>query len=157
MVALPRSARLVLVASPGRRLVELARLAEALDARPDSAWVSIRTPESESVLAGRSVAWLPAGPGAARCGPVVARLLTDPDLTALVGTGGAVAVPAVLAALTAGREAHFVETSDRTRGPSAAGRLVAAHPRTRLWTHHLGPGWGPRWHRDIRMDGVRAD
>ena len=51
--------KLLLAASTGGHLAQLVRLAPGLGATDDSLWVTFRTPQSESLLKGRNVLYVP--------------------------------------------------------------------------------------------------
>ncbi len=139
----------LLVASTGGHLAQLVRLAPTLPAGDDSLWVTFRTPQSESLLKGRRVVYVPyVRPrdwrGALGVGRVVARILRQERFDIAVSTGAAPAVTSLPLAKLRGVETTYIESVSRVKGPSLSGRMVAALGAAKLFTQH--PGWAKgRW------------
>lgn len=141
--------RLVLAASTGGHLAQLVRLAPGLGAREDSLWITFRTPQSESLLAGRDVLHVPyirprdAGSALRAFRQILPRLRAG-GYDAAVSTGAALAVAALPAARLAGVPCLYVESVSRVDGPSVSGRILAALRFAELRTQH--PSWATgRW------------
>lgn len=140
----------MLVASVGGHLRELVSLVErfAADAEPRT-WVTWRNPQSESLLAGETVEWVP--PVHPRqVGAVLAvsvrmhRLLELHRPDRVVTTGSAIALTVGPAAARRGIPVHFIDSVTRTTGPSVTGRLLQRLHGVRLYTQHAS--WAaPPW------------
>ena len=150
--SIPAAGRLVLAASTGGHLAQLARMAPSLGADEDSLWITFESPQSRSLLADRDVLYVPyVSPRDVR-GVFGARKLIDEHLSAfasrydgVVSTGAAVALSAFTARSTRKLPHLYVESVSRTRGPSLTGRIVAAAHLASLRTQHKG--WETsRWH-----------
>lgn len=143
------SRKLALVASTGGHLVELYRLLPTLGAADDSLWITFRTPQSESLLAGRRVEYVPyVRPrdvaGVARTMIDARRLLRAESFDGVVSTGAAVALSVLPLSAAAGIPTQYIESVCRTEGPSATGRLLARIPSIDVRTQN--PGWADtRW------------
>lgn len=141
----------LLVASTGGHLSELLRLTDGLAADPDSLWVTFRTPQSETMLAGRRVHYLPyIGPrdltGTLRAMPQVGALLARERFDLAVSTGAAIAVGALPLAAASGVPSTYIESVCRLAGPSMTGRILEHVPRVAVRTQNSG--WaGGRWAR----------
>lgn len=141
--------KLLLAASTGGHLSQLVRLAPGLGASDDSLWVTFRTPQSESMLRGRRVLFVPyvkprdVG-AAARAFAIVRGALRRERFDGAVSTGAGLAVAALHAARFAGIQPLYIESVSRVQGPSLSGRILAATRMTEMRTQH--PHWsGGRW------------
>lgn len=141
--------RLVLAASTGGHLAQLVRLAPGLGASDDSLWITFRTAQSESLLAGRHVLYVDyIRPRDLRSVCVAFRRilprLRAERFDAAVSTGAALALAALPAARAAGVPTLYVESVSRMTGPSMSGRLIAALRVAETRTQH--PSWANgRW------------
>lgn len=141
--------RLVLAASTGGHLAQLARLAPTLGAAEDSLWITFRTAQSESLLTGRNVLHVPyiRPRDALSIGKAFRQILPrlrSGDYEAAVSTGSALALAALPAARLAGVPTLYIESVSRTDGPSVSGRIVAALKLAETRTQH--PSWADgRW------------
>lgn len=146
----PTGGKALLVASTGGHLSELLRLTPTFEPDPDSLWVTFRTPQSEKLLEGRRVHYLPyIGPrdlrGTLRAVPQVHELVRREHFDLAVSTGAAIAVGALPVTAAAGVPSTYIESVCRLAGPSVTGRILARVPRVALRTQHAG--WaGGRWH-----------
>ncbi|WP_432493795.1 glycosyltransferase [Kineococcus auxinigenes] len=152
---LPRRSKLLLVSSIGGHLTELLLVSKILEANADSRWVTAENDQSTSLLADRPVTYLPyVAPRDWRTAlsvlPEFHRLLREEHYDAVVSTGAAVAVPAMLAARSLGVPAHYVESVSRFRGTSMTGRLVSGIPGVGLYTQHPERAQG-RWRHDVSI------
>lgn len=150
----------LLVATTGGHLEQLRRLAPLLDLGAHE-WVTHRTDQAASGLAGATVHYVPyAGPRDFRAAgsvlPLAMRLLRTGRYRAVVTTGAAVAMPFVLAARSLRIPCHYIESATRTIGPSLTGSMMRRVPGVRLYTQH--PGWSDRrWlYRGSIFDGFKA-
>jgi UDP-N-acetylglucosamine transferase subunit ALG13 len=137
------------VASTGGHLAQLVRLSTLMNASADSLWVTFRSPQSESLLAGRRVLFVPyirsrdLG-GVIRTSRIIRRLLATERFDRAISTGAAIAVAALPIAKMHGIPTEYVESVSRVRGPSLSGRIIAATRSARLFSQH--PGWATgRW------------
>ncbi|UZN04114.1 glycosyltransferase [Cellulomonas sp. S1-8] len=139
----------LLVASTGGHLNELLRLTPTFEPGPDSLWVTFRTPQSEMLLEGRRVEYLPyIGPrdlrGTLRAIPQVRDLVRRERFDLAVSTGAAIAVGALPVTAAAGVPSTYIESVCRLAGPSVTGRILSCVPHVALRTQH--ESWaGGRW------------
>lgn len=142
--------RVLLVASPGGHLDELALLVEGLGlAGDDLWWVSSRNEHTESLLAERQVVWVPPVASrqlirAVRGVPAAMRLhrRLRPDL--VLSTGAALAVPHLLAAAAHRTRTMFVDSVTRREQPSLSGKIAQRLPGVTTYTQSATwsrPGW----------------
>jgi UDP-N-acetylglucosamine transferase subunit ALG13 len=139
----------VLVSTTGGHLTQLHKLAGRLPLAGDRLWVTHRGPQSESLLAGEEVAYVPyiderdvrgvlGSLGHAR---EVAR---DRQPTAFVSTGSAIAVGYLGWAALRGIPSHYIDTAARPGAPSRTGRILARWPGVTAYTQYpgrVGCGW----------------
>ncbi|MBZ5739733.1 glycosyltransferase [Nocardioides mangrovi] len=142
--------RTLLVASPGGHLDELMIMVDLLGVDTDDAvWVTGRTAQSESLLEGREVAWVPrVGSGqmarAALGLPAAVRLQHRVRPDRLVSTGALFSTPHLMAARLRGCETWFIDSATRVVAPSSTGRFAQRLTRAELFVQ--GDGWGdPAW------------
>jgi len=141
--------KFLFVASTGGHLSQLLRLSVAMDACPDSLWITFRTPQSESLLEGRRVVYVPYVRsrdilGVLRAARVVRRLLSSERFDRVVSTGAALAVSALPLARLRRIPTLYIESVSRVHGPSLTGRIIAATRAAALRTQHAS--WaGGRW------------
>lgn len=141
--------RLVLAASTGGHLAQLVRLAPGLGASADSLWITFRNPQSESLLEGRNVLYVPyirprdAKSVAGAFRQILPRIRGG-EYAAAVSTGAGVALAALPAARLAGVPSLYIESVSRLEGPSLSGRIIASLRFAEMRTQH--PSWsGGRW------------
>lgn len=137
----------LLVASTGGHLAQLVRLAPTFGVSDDSLWVTFRTPQSESLLRGRRVMYVPyVRPrdwnGALHVRRAVSQILRREEFTLALSTGAAPAVAVLPLAKRHGIETIYVESVSRVEGPSLSGRILAALKAARLYTQH--PSWADK-------------
>lgn len=153
-------APLMLVATPGGHILELAELAKRLPDRP-VVWVTARNAQTESLLAGQQVAYVP--PVRSReLGRALASWPKALDLvrrhrpSMVISTGAALAVPYLLAARTMRVPVHYIESATRRHGTSVTARLISGVPGVRLYHQGLlNPG--RRWtHVGSAVDAYQA-
>ena len=155
--------RLLLVASTGGHLSQLVRLAPDFRPSDDSLWVTFKSPQSESLLAGKNVHYVPyIRPrdyrGVRRGFTAVNRLLQREQFDGAVSTGSALALGALPAARLHGVPCLYIESISRINGPSVTGRLLAASRMVSLRTQH--PQWATaRWrpHASVLATFERVD
>jgi UDP-N-acetylglucosamine--N-acetylmuramyl-(pentapeptide) pyrophosphoryl-undecaprenol N-acetylglucosamine transferase len=142
--------RPLLVASPGGHLDELRIMVDLLGVdQTDAVWVTGRTAQTESLLSGRDVIWVPrVGSGEMRKAalglPAALSIQrrVHPDL--LVSTGALFSTPHLLAATLRRCETWFIDSATRIHGPSHTGQFARRLTRADLFVQ--GEGWGdPAW------------
>lgn len=141
---------ILLVASTGGHLAQLVELADRLPATAsDRHWVTFRGPQSESLLAGERVTFVPEirerdHIGVLRAATHAIRLFTRERFKAVISTGSGVALAFLPYAAMLGIDAHYIESSSRVRTRSATGRLLSLLPRIRLYQQSSEGATG-RW------------
>lgn len=139
----------VLLATPGGHLHELFELSHRLPQDQPRVWVTARTPQSTSLLAGEAVHFVPPvgtrqlGRAAATF-PSALRLLRQLRPVAVMSTGAAICVPYLVAARLLGVTTSYIESLTRLQGLSLTGRVMAAVPGVRLYHQGLADP-GRRW------------
>ena len=137
----------LLVANDGGHLMQLKTLSRRLPMDDTFHWVTVPTPQSESLLAGQDVTWVRPGPtrdvGAALHNAVLAfPLCRRRRLSAVVSTGSSLAVSVLPQARLRGTPAYYIESATRTDGPSLSGRMLARVPGVELYTQNAS--WASR-------------
>lgn len=133
--------KLLLVASTGGHIAQLARLAPGLGASPDSLWVTFDSEQTRSLLAGRRRIHVPyVRPrdyrGAIKAAGIIRKILQHERFDGAVSTGAAVAVSALPLAAMSGVPSTYIESVSRVHGPSMSGRMIAAMKGIELKTQH---------------------
>lgn len=153
----------LLVAETGGHLEQLVQLQPRLSPEFDNVtYVTSLNPQSRSVLAGRRVHFVPRVPPrdwrtAARTLRTAQRHIRLEEVTDVVSTGSAVAVPYLVAARALGVNAHYIESAARTTGPSLAGRILQRVPGVNVYSQY--PTWAKgRWrYSGSVLDGYRSE
>lgn len=141
--------RCLVVASTGGHLNQAVKWAERLGISEESTFVTFRSPQSESLLDGRSVLYVPyIRPRAYRdVGRASSILLRKAPVAAgdiILSTGAGLALAAL--PLAAARRLSFVyiESVSRFLGPSVTGRILSRFATVSTFTQH--EGWADsRW------------
>jgi UDP-N-acetylglucosamine--N-acetylmuramyl-(pentapeptide) pyrophosphoryl-undecaprenol N-acetylglucosamine transferase len=141
--------KLLLVASTGGHLWQLARLAPRLGASEDSLWMTFDSPQSRSLLEERRTTFLPyVAPrdwkGAAHAERIMRNCARHEDFDGVVSTGAAIAVSAMVAAQRAVPARLYIESVSRFDGPSLTGSIIERCHLARTLTQHRGWSTG-RW------------
>lgn len=123
----------LLVANDGGHLMQLHTLRPRLGVGDDVVWVTPRTPQTESLLAGERVHWaLPCPPrdtrALARNALACRRLFAEHDVSLVVSTGAALALAVLPQARLRGIETVYIESATRLDAPSLSGRALAMVP-----------------------------
>jgi UDP-N-acetylglucosamine--N-acetylmuramyl-(pentapeptide) pyrophosphoryl-undecaprenol N-acetylglucosamine transferase len=141
-------ARPLLVASAGGHLQELLCLLPALGVS-EALWVSYDVPQVRSLLQGQEL--VPAHhpttkhlPNAARNYRLAREVFDGHELSQVLSTGAAVAVPFMLRARQLGLPCHYFESATRVEGPSLSGRMLERLPGVSRY-RQLGDWGGSRW------------
>lgn len=137
------------LATTGGHLDQLDDLAARIPADGDSLWVTHANEQSASLLAGRTVAFVPyvrvrnVG-DVARCVPTAHRLWRERGVTRVVSTGSGIALGYLPYLAARGVECHYIESAARVSSPSLTGRLLQWTPRVHRYTQY--PSWADsRW------------
>jgi UDP-N-acetylglucosamine transferase subunit ALG13 len=142
--------------------VQLHSLVDRFGLEDDRLWVTVRTPQTESMLAGERVNWVGPAPtrdwrAAARNGAALHGLFRRNDITRAISTGSSLAVSTLPHAAVRRLPAHYIESVTRTDGFSMAGRMLRRFPGISLyaqWPHLAGGRWQ---YRGSTLDGYRAE
>jgi UDP-N-acetylglucosamine transferase subunit ALG13 len=151
----------LMVASSGGHLAQLRQLSRRLrGVSDDHLWITFDTVQSRSILRDPDVVYV-RGTYSRDIVPAVAnlrtldRIIRENDVSAVVSTGSAVALSAMLPARRRRIPCHYIESAARSAGPSLTGRMLAAVPGVRLYTQYRS--WeDERWrYRGSVFDGFR--
>ena len=137
----------LLVANDGGHLMQLRTLARRLPLTEPFKWVTVPTPQTESLLADEDVLWVKPAPtrdlrAALGNAVLTSSLFRSGDVSAVVSTGSSLAVSTLPQARLRGTPAYYIESATRTQGPSLSGRLLATIPGIELYTQN--PAWASR-------------
>lgn len=125
----------------GGHLAELMALEGLLPTDGDELWLTHRTLQTESALAGRDVIYVPYVrvknvPDVLRCVPHARRLLRERDIKIAVSTGSSIALGYLPYLASRGVECHYIESAARVYGPSLTGRVLRRVPGVQTYTQH---------------------
>jgi UDP-N-acetylglucosamine transferase subunit ALG13 len=152
---------MLLAANDGGHLMELFALRERLPAGEPAVWITTKTPQSESLLRGEEVFWVPASEtrdwrAVVKNASAVRDFVWGRGLTAAVTTGSSLALSVLPLAAARGLDCCYIESATRTAGPSLSGRLLAQIPQIRCFTQYAGLETR-RWkYAGSVFDGYRA-
>lgn len=129
----------LLVANDGGHIVQLNQLVSRLPITDDHVWVTVPTPQTESLLAGRNVHWV--SPAITRDYRAVARntalirpVFNKHKFSYAVSTGSSLALSALPQASAVGVECHYIESATRCSRPSVSGRILSYIPTIQVHT-----------------------
>lgn len=134
--------RAILIASTGGHLSQLDLLANTVfSIAEDSLWITFKHPQSESLLKGRNVRYVPyIAPRDFRAVlsavPLITSEIRGGDYEVAYSTGAAIAAAGLPAARALGIEANYIESISRFDGPSRTGKLMGYLPGIRTYTQH---------------------
>ena len=139
----------LLVASAGGHLQELVSLVEVLGVQDQTRWVSYDVEHARSELDGTGfiAAHHPTTksvPNAVRNYRLARRVFAEHDISRVVSTGAAVAVPFMLRARQLGIPCHYIESATRVDGPSLSGRILQRLRGVHVY-RQIGDWGSPRW------------
>lgn len=147
----PVPGRQLLVASTGGHLSQIVKWAPRIGADSDSLWVTFESPQSESLLQGRRVMYVPyvAPRDFLQTAKAFALLMRRIDwraeqFTSAVTTGAAVGLAGLGAARLHRVPSFYFESVSRVNGPSLTGRLVSLDPwiaKSCQYEHWAGGRW----------------
>lgn len=159
----------LLVANDGGHIMQLYTLRPRIDVK-DVVWVTPRTPQTESLLAGEVVHWVEPSPprdlGAVMRNAANCRVLFEKyAVTLVVSTGAALALSVLPQARMRNIETVYIESATRLDAPSLSGRMLALMPGvrtysqssaldTRRWTYLASP-WDNYESREERSRPIR--
>lgn len=139
------------VATTGGHLVQMTLMAPLVEPErhEDALWITHRTPQSESMLAGRRVHFVPMVDArdwgaVVRRTPSVLGALRRHRVDTVYSTGAAIALAALPLAPLVGAKPEFYESLARSTGPSVTGRVMARLPWVGCYTHYPSLAGG-RW------------
>jgi UDP-N-acetylglucosamine transferase subunit ALG13 len=151
----------LMVANDGGHLMQLVTLAPRLPVSEDRMWMTVRTPQTESLLEGERVHWMFPAPtrdwrAVARNAVKARAILRKHGISSVVSTGASLALSVFPVARAQGIPCHYVESATRVHGPSLSGRIVSRIPGVRLYTQH--EQWSDtRWaYRGSVLDGFEG-
>ena len=130
------------IASGGGHLKQLVELAPRLRGVDDDfTWVTWRSRQSESLLAGRNVIFVrPTRPrdaiGVSKNLDFAIRLLTRRDVSSVVTTGSQLVLPFLLVGRALNKPCHFIESAARSDGPSLSARISRYLPGMHLYSQY---------------------
>ena len=129
------------VTTGGGHLAELLALEGLLPTDGDELWLTHRTIQTETALAGRQVIYVPYVrvknvPDVLRCLPFARALFRDRDIKIAVSTGSSIALGYLPYLAARGMDCHYVESAARVNGPSLSGRLLRRVPGVQTYTQH---------------------
>ena len=134
-------ADVILVASGGGHLEQLRYLSDRLPFDGKRRWITFDTPQSNSLLEGEDVTFVPyMGPrdyagllqNLRRSVAVGSKRSTE----AVVSTGAGLALAYLPVSAARGIPTHYIESATRVLGPSFTGRVLARTPGVEVYTQH---------------------
>lgn len=151
----------LLVANDGGHIMQLRSLVERFAGIDERIWVTVPTPQTESMLANERVHWVGAAPtrdwrAVIRNAGEIRKVFRTEPITRAISTGSSLALSALPQAALRRVPAHYVESVTRTDGLSLSGRILARTPGVRLyvqWPHLQAPG---RRYAGSVLDGFRV-
>lgn len=138
----------LLVANDGGHLMQLHTLRPRLGVGADVVWVTVRTPQTESTLAGEQVHWMAPCPprdlrAVARNAVAARQLFRLHDVRLVVSTGAALALAVLPQARLRGIETVYIESATRRDAPSMSGKAMAAMPGITTFSQSSDLATGP--------------
>ncbi len=138
----------LLVANDGGHIMQLHTLRPRLGLT-EVVWVTPRTPQTESLLAGESVHWVQPSPprdvSAVLRNAAACRVLFDRhDVSLVVSTGAALALSVLPQARMRSIKTVYIESATRVDKPSVSGRVLSMVPGVRTYSQSTGLSTG-RW------------
>jgi UDP-N-acetylglucosamine transferase subunit ALG13 len=131
----PVPGRHLLIASTGGHLAQIVKWSSIVGSHPDSLWVTFRSPQSESLLRGRRVLYVPyvAPRGVKDTAGAFRKIMKEIDwkgeaFTSAITTGAAVGIAGLAAAHFHRVPAFYFESVSRVNGPSLTGKMASLSP-----------------------------
>ncbi len=138
---IPPGARVLFVASAGGHFSQLARIAAASPAHPESEWVTFDTPQTRGTHVDGVLNTVPyISPrdwrGVARAAAWTTSYLRERQFDLCISTGAALALGVLPVAAGRGIDTVYLESISRVHGPSLTGKVLSRVPRVRTFTQH---------------------
>jgi UDP-N-acetylglucosamine transferase subunit ALG13 len=152
----------MLVATSGGHLTQLHLLRPRIAARQDVVWVTDRSAQSGSLLAGESVVGLPtraprAYLGVLRDALTVGRAMRRDRIGHVYSTGAQMALSALIAAKLLRVPFSYIESGTRVHEKSATGRVIGRVPGVGRYVQYPFAADG-RWHYAVSVfEGYRVE
>ncbi len=131
----PVRGRHLLVATTGGHLAQLVKWSQIIGSSPDSLWVTFDTPQSQSLLAGRRVLYVPyvGSREFGRAFKAFGQILRTIDwrneaFASAISTGAAVGISGLAAARLHRIPSFYFETVSRVEGPTLSGKVASLTP-----------------------------
>ena len=139
----------LLVANDGGHIMQLFTLLRRLDIGHDRLWMTPRTPQTESLLAGERVKWTRPCPtrdvGALVHNTWEARdVFSEHDISLVVSTGAALALAVLPQARLRGVPCVYIESATRVDCPSLSGSLLSRVPGIKMFSQSPALS-SPKW------------
>jgi UDP-N-acetylglucosamine--N-acetylmuramyl-(pentapeptide) pyrophosphoryl-undecaprenol N-acetylglucosamine transferase len=151
----------LLAANDGGHLMQLFTLAPRLPMAEDRIWLTVPTPQTESLLEGERVHWM--SPAPTRDYAALARnawrarsVFGKHRVSAVVSTGASLALSVIPQARARGIHCYYVESATRVDGPSFSGKVLQRVPGVRLYTQHQQWEDGDWSYRGSVLDGYEG-
>lgn len=131
----------LLVANNGGHVKQLHSLAPRLGLGEDRVWVTVASPQTESLLEGEDVLFVDYpdardSRAVLRHARAASALLRRRRFSKVVSTGSSLALSVLPQAALRGLDTAFIESATRFEGPSMSGRLLAALPGVDVYTQY---------------------
>lgn len=141
--------KLLLISSPGGHIAELWRIERALGRADDSLWITSKNEQTEALLKGRRVIWVPyIAPrdvkGAALVARKAAEVVRAEKFDVCISAGAALAAFALPRVALSGVRTVYVESLARQSAPSTTGKIARLSPRVETWAQHPELSFG-KW------------
>lgn len=129
----------LLVANDGGHLMQLHTLRPRLGVGDDAVWVTPRTPQTESLLAGERVFWAEPCPprdvaALVRNTALCRSLFEEHRVSLALSTGAALALAVLPQARARGIRTVYIESATRQSSPSLSGRVLSMVPGVRTFS-----------------------
>lgn len=152
------------VATTGGHLVQLNLMSPVLEPErhQDALWITHASPQSESMLEGRDVVFIPPihsreWHNVLRRTPAVLAALRRRRVDTVYSTGAAIALAALPGSRLVGARARYIESLARSTGPSLAGKVLERLPWVSVHTQYPQNANG-RWrYEHSLLDSFRAE
>lgn len=141
--------------------MQLFTLAPRLPMAEDRVWLTVPTPQTESLLEGERVHWM--SPAPTRDYAALARnawrarsVFGKYRVSSVVSTGASLALSVIPQARARGIDCYYVESATRVDGPSFSGKVLQRVPGVRLYTQHQQWEDGDWTYRGSVLDGYEG-
>jgi UDP-N-acetylglucosamine transferase subunit ALG13 len=139
----------LLVANDGGHIMQLRSLVDRFAVVEDRTWVTVATPQTESLLAGERVHWVGEAPtrdwrAVGRNAVLIRRIFRSESIGRAISTGSSLALSALPQAALRRIPTHYIESVTRTEGYSLSGRILQRVPGIEMyvqWPHLATERW----------------